>query len=220
MGKKYGYVRVSTREQNEDRQLYSMQESGVEKKNIFVDKQSGCSFERPGYLRMMKKLKQGDVLYLHSIDRLGRNYEEILQQWQIITKEKRVDVVVLDMPLLNTGAREQDLTGTFIADLVLQILSYVAQTERDNIRKRQAEGIAAAKRKGIHCGREPKLPPDDFEEVVKGGRDHSYSGKEAAKKLGVSRTYLYKYARAQSDVIGVSFRCWKITPKLTIMRKL
>lgn len=131
MGKKYGYVRVSTREQNEDRQLYSMQESGVEKKNIFVDKQSGCSFERPGYLRMMKKLKQGDVLYLHSIDRLGRNYEEILQQWQIITKEKRVDVVVLDMPLLNTGAREQDLTGTFIADLVLQILSYVAQTERD-----------------------------------------------------------------------------------------
>lgn len=198
MGKKYGYVRVSTREQNEDRQLYSMQESGVEKKNIFVDKQSGCSFERSGYLRMMKKLKQGDVLYLHSIDRLGRNYEEILQQWQIITKEKRVDVVVLDMPLLNTGAREQDLTGTFIADLVLQILSYVAQTERDNIRKRQAEGIAAAKRKGIHCGREPKLPQDDFEEVVKGWRDHSYSGKEAAKKLGVSRTYLYKYARARN----------------------
>ena len=198
MGKKYGYVRVSTREQNEDRQLYSMQESGVEKKNIFVDKQSGCSFERPGYLRMMKKLKQGDVLYLHSIDRLGRNYEENLQQWQIITKEKRVDVVVLDMPLLNTGAREQDLIGTFIADLVLQILSYVAQTERDNIRKRQAEGIAAAKRKGIHCGREPKLPPDDFEEVVKGWRDHSYSGKEAARKLGVSRTYLYKYARARN----------------------
>ena len=114
MGKKYGYVRVSTREQNEDRQLYSMQESGVEKKNIFVDKQSGCSFERPGYLRMMKKLKQGDVLYLHSIDRLGRNYEEILQQWQIITKEKRVDVVVLDMPLLNTGAREQDLTSVML----------------------------------------------------------------------------------------------------------
>lgn len=143
MGKKYGYVRVSTREQHEERQLFSMQENGVAKENIFMDKQSGSSFARPGYLRMMKKLRPGDILYLHSIDRLGRNYEEILQQWQIITKEKKVDVVVLDMPPLNTGKKEQDLTGTFIADLVLQILSYVAQTERDNIRKRQAEGIAA-----------------------------------------------------------------------------
>lgn len=196
MGKKYGYVRVSTREQHEERQLFSMQENGVAKENIFMDKQSGSSFARPGYLRMMKKLRLGDILYLHSIDRLGRNYEEILQQWQIITKEKKVDVIVLDMPLLNTGKKEQDLTGTFIADLVLQILSYVAQTERDNIRKRQAEGIAAAKRKGVHCGREPKQPPDNFEEVVKGWRKKLYSGKEAARRLGVSRTYLYKYAHA------------------------
>ena len=184
MGKKYGYVRVSTREQHEERQLFSMQENGVAKENIFMDKQSGSSFARPGYLRMMKKLRPGDILYLHSIDRLGRNYEEM------------VDVVVLDMPLLNTRKKEQDLTGTFIADLVLQILSYVAQTERDNIRKRQAEGIAAAKRKGVHCGREPKQPPDNFEEVVKGWRKKLYSGKEAARRLGVSRTYLYKYAHA------------------------
>lgn len=141
----YGYARVSSKEQNEQRQMIALTAFGIAKKNIYMDKQSGKDFDRPRYKRLVKKLHPGDLLVIQSIDRLGRNYGEILEQWRVITKEKRVDIVVLDMPLLDTRARGQDLTGTFIADLVLQILSYVAQTEREMIRKRQAEGIAAAK---------------------------------------------------------------------------
>ena len=191
----YGYVRVSTKEQNELRQVLALREAGIADRNIFLDKQSGKDFERQNYKKLIRKIKSGDTLVIKSIDRLGRNYDEILEQWRIIAKEKGTAIVVLDMPLLDTR-KNKDLTGTLIADIVLQLLSYVAQTEREFIRQRQAEGIAAAKRKGVHCGREPKQPPDNFEEVVKGWRKKLYSGKEAARRLGVSRTYLYKYAHA------------------------
>ena len=145
MSQLYGYIRVSSNEQNEDRQVIAMEEMGIPKKNVFMDKQSGKDFQRPQYRRLIRKMKKGDVLYVKSIDRLGRNYTEILEQWAVITKEKQVDIVVIDMPLLDTRDKGRDLTGMFVADLVLQILSYVAETEREFIRKRQAEGIAAAK---------------------------------------------------------------------------
>ena len=161
MGNVYGYVQVSSIDQNEDRQLIVMDENNVTKGNIYIDKQSGKDFERPQYKKLVKKLKAGDLLYILSIDRLGRNYEEIQKQWRILTKDIGVDICVLDMPLLDTR-QGKDLMGTFIADLVLQILSFVAQNERENIRKRQAEGIAAAKAKGVRFGR-PEVPvPDDF----------------------------------------------------------
>lgn len=153
MGNIYGYVRVSTREQNEDRQLIALHESGVLQKNIYMDKQSGKDFNRPQYKKLLKKIKPGDLLYIKSIDRLGRNYEEIQNQWRIITKEKNADIYVIDMPLLDTR-RGKDLLGTFISDLVLQLLSFVAENERTNIKQRQAEGIAAAKAKGIRFGRQ------------------------------------------------------------------
>ena len=149
----FGYVRVSTKEQCEERQLIALRGFPVQDKNIFVDKLSGKDFNRPQYRKLLKRLKRGDVLVIKSIDRLGRNYNEILNQWRIITKEKQADVVVLDMPLLDTRHAGRDLTGTLIADLVLQILSYVAQTERENIRQRQKEGIAAAKKRGVKFGR-------------------------------------------------------------------
>ena len=162
----YGYVRVSSTDQNEDRQMIALSEVGVPKKNIFMDKMSGKDFERPQYQKLLKKIKPGDLLYVLSIDRLGRNYEEIQKQWRIITKEKNVDVCVIDMPLLDTR-QGKDLMGTFIADLVLQILSFVAQSERENIKKRQAEGIAAAKAKGVRFGRPEKNVPDNFENLIK-----------------------------------------------------
>ena len=149
----YGYVRVSTKDQNEDRQRIALAEFPVPEKNIFMDKLSGKDFNRPQYRRLMRKLRSGDCLVVKAIDRLGRNYEEILEQWRIITKEKGVDIVVLDMPLLDTRHTGRDLTGTFVADLVLQILSYVAQTERENIKQRQKEGIAAARLRGVQFGR-------------------------------------------------------------------
>ena len=154
----YGYIRVSTKEQNEDRQRIALAEFPVPENHIFLDKLSGKDFERPQYKKLTKKLRPGDILVIKSIDRLGRNYEEILNQWRIITKEKRADIVVLDMPLLDTRQTGRDLTGTFVADLVLQILSYVAQTERENIKQRQKEGIAAAKLRGVQFGR-PRKPP-------------------------------------------------------------
>lgn len=157
----YGYIRVSTREQNEDRQRIAMREFGIAERNIVLDKQSGKDFDRPGYQRLMKKLKPGDTLVLKSIDRLGRNYSEILEQWREITKGKGAAVVVLDMPLLDTR-KGKDLTGTLIADIVLQLLSYVAQTERELIRQRQAEGIAAAKARGVRFGRRPMERPEGF----------------------------------------------------------
>ena len=162
----YGYIRVSTREQNEARQLAALSGLHIPSGNIYLDKQSGKNFDRPAYCRLLRRLRSGDVLYILSIDRLGRNYDDILEQWRIITKQKGADIVVLDFPLLDTRARleGQDLTGRFVADLVLQILAYVAQKERENIRQRQAEGIAAAKARGVKLGAARKPVPEDFDE--------------------------------------------------------
>ena len=166
MGNVYGYVRVSSIDQNEDRQLIVMDENNVPKGNVYIDKQSGKDFERPQYKKLVKNLKAGDLLYILSIDRLGRNYEDIQKQWRILTKDIGIDICVIDMPLLDTR-NGKDLMGTFIADLVLQILSFVAQNERENIKKRQAQGIAAAKAKGVKFGR-PEVPvPDEFGKMIK-----------------------------------------------------
>ena len=162
----YGYVRVSSTDQNEDRQMIALRQAGVEDKHIYLDKQSGKDFDRPQYKKMVKRMMQGDLLYVLSIDRLGRNYDEIQNQWRILTKEVGIDICVIDMPLLDTR-RSKDLLGTFVADLVLQVLSFAAHNERDNIRKRQAEGIAAAKARGAHMGRPVVEAPPDFEKVVK-----------------------------------------------------
>lgn len=187
----YGYIRVSTKEQNEDRQLKAMKDFGIEKQFIFTDKQSGKDFNRPSYKRLINKLQKGDLFVVKSIDRLGRNYEEIIEQWRIITKDKQASILVLDMPLLDTRAKEKDLTGVLISELVLQILSYVAETERDNIRKRQAEGIAIAKSKGKHLGRPQKEIPADFEFVHKMCEDKEITVNCASNLLHVSRgTYL------------------------------
>ena len=165
-GKRYGYIRVSSTDQNEDRQKLAMAQVAVPEKDIYMDKQSGKDFERPQYKRLVKKLRPGDLLYILSIDRLGRNYEEIQTQWRVLTKEIGVDICVLDMPLLDTR-NGKDLMGTFIADLVLQILSFVAQNERESIRKRQAQGIAAAKARGVHLGRPSSARPDNFSKIVR-----------------------------------------------------
>ena len=176
----YGYARVSTKEQNEERQLIALTAFGVAADAIFVDKQSGKNFERMQYRKLIRKLKDGDTLVVKSIDRLGHNYEEILEQWRVVTKEKHAAIVVLDMPLLDTR-QNRDLTGTLIADIVLQLLSYVAQTEREFIRQRQAEGIAAAKARGVKFGRPPRPLPDNFYEVHKAWRDKKMTLKEAAE---------------------------------------
>lgn len=183
----YGYARVSTKEQCEDRQLIDLRAFSVPEKNIFIDKISGKDFNRPKYRSLIRRLSPKDLLVVKSIDRLGRNYEEILEQWRIITKEKKVDIVVLDMPLLDTRQTGRDLTGTFVADLVLQILSYVAQTERDNIRQRQKEGIAAAKMRGVRFGRPRKEKPAEFEMIKKEWLQKRMSSREAAKRLGVAQ---------------------------------
>lgn len=188
----YGYVRVSTRDQNEGRQMAAMKEFGIEDCRIVLDKQSGKNFERPGYQALVQKLKAGDTLVIKSIDRLGRNYTEILEQWRALSKEKGVDIVVLDMPLLDTRDKNRDLTGTFMADLILQVLSYVAQNERENIRKRQAEGIAAAKEKGVHFGNPGKPVPVAFEDVAGKWRRKEISLSEALRELEIGRTYFYK----------------------------
>ena len=183
-GSVYGYVRVSSVEQNEDRQLIALENVGVAKRNIFTDKQSGKDFERGQYKRLLKKLKPGDLLYILSIDRLGRNYIEIQEQWRVLTKEKGVDIGVIDMPILDTR-KGKDLLGTFIADLVLQILSFVAQTERENIRSRQAQGIAAAKKRGVKFGRPKKELPANFKSVVEKWRCKELSSRQAAKECGM-----------------------------------
>lgn len=180
MGNVYGYVRVSSRDQNEDRQFIALNEVGVSDKNIFMDKQSGKDFERPQYKKLLRKMKKDDLLYIKSIDRLGRNYEEILQQWRILTKDKGIDIVVLDMSLLDTR-RGKDLMGTFLSDIVLQVLSFVAENERTNIRQRQAEGIAAAKAKGVRFGRPPKTLPDNFHRIYQQWRSGKITGIAAAK---------------------------------------
>jgi DNA invertase Pin-like site-specific DNA recombinase len=180
MTKIYGYIRVSSRDQNEDRQMIALKELSVSEKNIFMDKQSGKDFERPQYKKLVRKLNRDDLLYVKSIDRLGRNYDEILEQWRILTKEKGIDIVVLDMPLLDTR-RGKDLLGTFLSDIVLQVLSFVAENERTNIRQRQAEGIAAAKAKGVRFGRPPKPLPDNFHSVYQQWKDRKITGLAAAK---------------------------------------
>lgn len=187
MGEMYGYIRVSSTDQNEARQLMAMRESSITGDRIYLDKISGKNFKRPQYRAMLRRLKAGDTLCITSIDRLGRNYEEIQQQWRIITKEKKVDILVLDMPLLDTR-RDKDLLGTFIADLVLQVLSFVAQNERENIRKRQAEGIAAAKKKGIRFGRPPRPLPAEFPTVLRLWSDGKMTLADAAKTCGMAES--------------------------------
>ncbi|MCI8511858.1 MAG: recombinase family protein [Lachnospiraceae bacterium] len=194
MANAYAYARVSTREQNEDRQMNALKELPVPKENIFLDKQSGKDFERPSYKRMVRRMQKDDILYIKSIDRLGRNYEEILEQWRILTKEKGVDITVLDMPLLDTR-RGRDLMGTFISDLVLQLLSFVAENERTNIRQRQAEGIAAAKAKGVRFGR-PELPcPDNFQEICKAWKKKKITLQQAAEACGMAKGTFYGKAK-------------------------
>lgn len=190
----YGYIRVSSKDQNEDRQRIAMIEANVSERNIFMDKQSGKDFERPGYKRVIRKLKPGDTLIIKSIDRLGRNYDEILEQWRIITKEKNAAIVVLDMPLLDTR-QGRDLTGTLIADIVLQLLSYVAQTEREFIRQRQAEGIAAAKANGVRFGRRPLERPAEFESICSDWLSGRLSSRAAARKLNVSQQTFLNWSK-------------------------
>ena len=190
----YGYVRVSSTDQNEDRQLLAMRELAVPEGNIHVDKQSGKDFCRPQYQTMMKKLKPGDLLYILSIDRLGRNYEEIQNQWRTLTKEIGVDICVIDMPLLDTR-NGKDLMGTFIADLVLQILSFVAQNERETIRKRQAEGIAAAKARGVRFGRPEIAPPNDFGKIVAAWEAKKLPFAEVLRRCGMSEATFYRRLR-------------------------
>ena len=189
----YGYARVSTKEQNEQRQIIALTQFGLSEKCIYVDKQSGRDFERPQYQRLVRKLKDGDTLVVKSIDRLGRNYEEILEQWRVITKEKAAAIVVLDMPLLDTR-KSRDLTGTLIADIVLQLLSYVAQTEREFIRQRQAEGIAAAKLRGVQFGRKPKEKPPEYPTVLEAWRRKELSARAAAARLGVTHKTFQKWS--------------------------
>ena len=190
----YGYARVSTREQNEDRQLIALEEAGVQRENIYIDKISGKNFERPKYKKLLRKLKPGCVLYIKSIDRLGRNYRDLSEQWRHITKEKGADVVVLDMPILDTR-KEKSLLGTFISDLILSLLSYVAETEYISIHQRQAEGIAAAKAKGVIFGRKPNPLPDNFDEVYLLWKEGKFSISEAAKECGMARSTFYDKAK-------------------------
>ena len=194
----YGYARVSSKDQNEARQLLALENFGIQNDRIYIDKQSGKDFNRPQYQKLMRKLKAGDTLVIKSIDRLGRNYNEILEQWRIITKEKQAAVVVLDMPLLDTR-QGHDLTGKLIADIVLQLLSYVAQVERDFIRQRQAEGIAAAKSKGIHFGRPPIDKPSCFITHYCAWKAGAISGREAARRLGVSCTTFQKWVKQEGN---------------------
>ena len=193
----YGYIRVSTKDQCEDRQIIALLAFPVPKHNIYMDKLSGKDFNRPQYKKLLRKLKPRDMLVLKSIDRLGRNYEEILEQWRIITKEKQADIVVLDMPLLDTRQTGKDLTGTFVADLVLQILSYVAQTERENIRQRQMEGIAAAKLRGVKFGRPRKLIPENFSIVKEQWQKKEISSRKAAKELHIAQDTFLRWVHEQ-----------------------
>ena len=199
MKKIYAYVRVSSRDQNEERQVAAMREFGIEDRNIIIEKQSGKDFNRPLYLRLIKKLKPDDTLVVKSIDRLGRNYDEILEQWRFLTKEKHVDIVVLDMPLLDTR-QGRDLTGTLIADIVLQLLSYVAQTEREFIKQRQREGIEIAKANGVHFGRKAMPRPDNFEDVKSAWLRGEVTGRDAAKQLGISHTSFYSWMRDEQKI--------------------
>ena len=197
----YGYIRVSTRDQNEDRQLIALRELKIPEKNIFMDKQSGKDFNRPQYKRLLRKLKKDDLLYIKSIDRLGRNYTEILEQWRFLTKEKGIDIVVLDMPLLDTR-RGKDLLGTFLSDIVLQVLSFVAENERTNIRQRQAEGIAAAKANGMKFGRPVIKAPDNFPDIVQRWESGIIRAHEAAELCGMCESTFYHRLREYRASLG------------------
>lgn len=196
--KKYGYIRVSSQDQNEARQIIALTEAGVSQKQIYTDKSSGKDFNRKEYKRLLKRLNKNTILFIKSIDRLGRNYEEIIEQWRIITKVKKSDIVVLDMPLLDTR-KEKNLMGTFIADIVLQILSYVAQTERENIKQRQAEGIAAARVRGVKFGRPKRAVPDNFYEVVRLWKSKKISVTEAAKQCNMPKSTFYDKAKELNE---------------------
>ncbi len=201
MSNVYAYVRVSTLHQNEDRQLLAMNDLQIPEKNIYVEKQSGKDFNRPMYRQLIKKLKVNDVLFIKSIDRLGRNYEEILEQWRVLTKQKGVDIVVLDMPLLDTR-KGKDLLGTLIADLVLTLLSYVSENERCEIKQRQREGIEAAKQKGVQFGRPPKALPEDFEWIYGRWAAKQISGEEAVKLSGLTRATFYRKVKKIKEEQG------------------
>jgi DNA invertase Pin-like site-specific DNA recombinase len=190
----YGYVRVSSADQSTDRQIDAMNEIKIPEAQIYTDKQSGKNFERPQYKALLKKLKQGDVIYIKSIDRLGRHYDEIQNQWRLLTKERGVDIAVIDMPLLDTR-NGKDLVGTFLSDIVLQILSFVAQNERENIRKRQSEGIAAAKARGVHFGRPVKKPPENFGELVRAWRRGKLTIEEVLDQTGLRKATFYRRLR-------------------------
>ncbi len=197
----YGYARVSTREQNEERQLFALRAMSIPEQNIFIDKQSGKDFERPQYKRLFKKLKPDDLIYIKSIDRLGRDYEEIQNQWRLLTKEKGVDIVVLDMPLLDTR-RGKDLIGTFLSDSVLQVLSFVAENERTNIHQRQAEGIAAAKAKGVRFGRPPGPLPENYHSAYMRWKSGAITGTAAAKECGMPlSTFRYKAVVYEKTIV-------------------
>lgn len=195
----YGYVRVSSKDQNPERQLLAMQERQIPRQNIYLDKMSGQDFSRPEYLKLLKALKRGDVMIIKSIDRLGRNYGEILEEWRKITKEIGADIEVIDMPLLNTNSMHSDLTGVFISDLVLQILAYVAQTEREFIKQRQAEGIAAAKQRGIKFGCQKAEVPDNFDEYYQMWENGEISLRKAAGALGMNYTTFYRRCMEQKQ---------------------
>lgn len=195
----YGYVRVSSRDQNEDRQIIAMRKVGILEKNIFVDKQSGKDFNRPMYQKMVRKFKKNDILYIKSIDRLGRNYEEILEHWRILTKEKNIDIVVMDMPLLDTR-KEKNLLGTFIADLVLQILSYVSESERAITKQRQKEGIEAARIKGVQFGRPSKKYPENWGKLVRAYETGDLSAKEIAEQCNITvSTFYRRYKKIEKE---------------------
>lgn len=195
----YGYIRVSTQEQNTARQFVALEKLEIPRKNMYVDKQSGKDFNRPAYNRLVRRLKEGDLLYIRSIDRLGRNYEEIQEQWRFLTKEKKIDIVVLDMSLLDTR-NGKDLLGTFISDVVLQILSFVAQNERENIKARQAEGIAAAKANGVKFGRPQKALPPNFTEIVHKWRRKEIDSKAAANLCGISQATFYRKVKSYLEL--------------------
>ena len=199
--KEYGYVRVSSLDQNEERQMVEMRQLGIAEENIYKDKQSGKDFNRPMYQKLLRKLKKGDVLYILSIDRLGRNYEEIQSQWRFLTREKEVDVSVIDMPLLDTR-RGKDLMGTFLADIVLQVLSFVAQNERESIRKRQAQGIAAAKARGVHLGRPSSARPDNFSKIVRAWEAQKITFEEALHRSGLGQSTFYRRLREYRLEVG------------------
>ncbi len=197
----YGYVRVSSTDQNEDRQIMALNKVNVPEKNVYMDKLSGKDFNRPQYKKLVRKLKPGDLLYILSIDRLGRNYEEIQNQWRILTKEIGIDICVIDMPLLDTR-RGKDLMGTFLSDIVLQVLSFVAENERNNIRQRQAEGIAAAKARGVHMGRPVIEAPKDFEQIVKAWEKKKITLEDAMKRCNMSETTFYRRRREMQLMKG------------------